>query len=144
MNAPLPYRLPGARKLLLPMRLDVSSVAKIELPNGDELLCTTEKLSRRELVLSCNQETLTRILPRRCTEPNKPCCVRASFSLPVESDSEYGSDRENQHIIECETVVFSARRVAQNRFLLQLRFTQLSALQAAGIATYIEQHKVGA
>ncbi len=127
------------RKLLLPMRLDVSSVAKVTLVDGSELPCATEQISRRELVLSCDHDTLIRILPRRCTDPNRPCCVWASFSLPADR----GRSPSAAPLIECETTIFAVRRVAQNRFLMHLRFNRLTLRQAAEIESYMEQGKVG-
>lgn len=140
MNAPLPHRLHPAPRLLLPMRLGVSSVAKITLSNGDELLCPTETLSRKELVINCTQEMLTQILPRGCTEPDKMMHVQATFSLP-DGVSENSKSRQT---VQGEAVVFAARRVARNRFLLQLRFTRLSLPQASVIEQFIEHHKATA
>lgn len=140
MNAPLPHRLSSAPRLLLPMRLGVSSVARITLSNGEELLCPTETLSRKELVISCTQETLAQILPRGCTEPDKMMRVQATFSLP-DGTSEDSRSRQN---VQGEALVFAARRVAKNRFLLQLRFTRLSLPQATVIEQFIEHRKATA
>ena len=48
--------------------------------------------------------------------------VQATFSLP-DGTSEDSRSRQN---VQGEALVFAARRVAKNRFLLQLRFTRLS------------------
>lgn len=143
MNAPLlPRTLPVTRQLLLPMRLDVSSVVRIELPDDEELICATETLSRRELVISCNQETLMRILPKGRTAHGERRSVKGTFFLPIAADETTGHG-EHRHLVHCSLEVHACRRVAQNRFLVQLRFAGLSLAHLAAIEAYIQQHKGG-
>ncbi len=88
-----------------------------------------EAIARDGLTVSCNRETLDRLLPNNETvAPKQAVNMRVNFSLPG-----------NTQAIKAECRVVCVRRLARDTFHLKMAFVDLAEKHFDSVSDYIEQ-----
>lgn len=97
-------------------RADVASDIVIEKPDGCQLTCKIANLSRTGVMLSCDQETASQLIPSLTVPaPGNPIFVKAQFSVPVVATQPV-SVVANGNLVHL-------RRIAKDRFQLGIKFS---------------------
>lgn len=134
MNASLPARLPDRRHLIHPLKLDVTSAARLVTPNGEEVWCQTDTLSRKELAVFCGEEELRLLIPKRHLGPGEARPLSLELHLPQ-------SPEFNAQLFNANVLIQGTRRIAKDRFMILLQFNELSLPQHVVLESYINHRK---
>lgn len=107
---------PAKHNLREQQRADVTLNVCIKNPAGEELSCTTANLSRAGVMISCDSDTVQKLVPTR-TSPAPGQCIQVSarFAVPVVA-TQTVSVRAEGHIVHL-------RRVSRNEFHVGVHFT---------------------
>lgn len=96
-------------------RADVESEIVIEKADGCQLTCKIANLSRTGVMLSCNQDTVSKLIPRlKVPAPGSLTVVKARFSVPVAATQPVS-------IVASGNIVH-LRRMARDEFQLGIQF----------------------
>lgn len=92
-------------------RLDVT----VSLPTGEAFKCRAINLSRAGMMLSCDNETLTQLVPgQKAPAPGQRIDMLAKFSVPVVAAQNV--------TISADCLLIHLRRVARNEFQVGIQF----------------------
>jgi len=98
-------------------RAEVSLEITIEQQDGASLSCTMINLSRSGMMISCDQEILSALIPDQKTPaPGHWIPIRTSFSVPVVA--------QQPVLIEAAANIVHMRRIARNKFHLGIQFVE--------------------
>jgi hypothetical protein len=118
------------RQLIYHTHVNTSPTNKIEVcVNTDftSIHCYLDRVSRDGLTLSCDAETLRKIMPNKASvAPKDPITLTTAFTL---TDS-----------IEAQCRVIFARRVSKDHFILELKFTEINEQATLHLDNYIEEN----
>ncbi|MGO1461336.1 MAG: PilZ domain-containing protein [Marinobacter sp.] len=113
-------------------RADVVSDIVIEKPDGCLLTCKIANLSRTGVMISCDQETVSQLIPRlKVPAPGNLIVVKARFSVPV-------TPSQPVSIVANGTVVH-LRRMARNEFKLGIQFVDFEDNGFDYVDTYVRK-----
>ena len=89
-------------------------------------VCYLDRVSRDGLTLSCDFDTLQTLMPNKsCIEPKNPISFETSFKL--------------DKLIEAKCRVIFARRLAKDKFVLELKFIDISEQGMQLLDNFIEK-----
>lgn len=98
-------------------RVDVALDVSIKNPTGEELNCKAANLSRAGVMISCDFDTVQRLVPgRRTPAPGQWIQVSTQFAVPVVA-TQTVCVRAEGHIVHL-------RRVSRDEFHLGVHFTE--------------------
>ena len=94
--------------------------------NDTNEICYLNRVSRDSLTLACDASTLNTLIPNKvCVVPNAPILLKANFAL-------------SQNIEASCRVVFT-RRLSKDKFLLELKFVEISEQDMSNLDVFIEK-----
>ncbi len=94
--------------------------------NTTKSVCSLDRISRDGLTLSCDFVTLQTLMPNKsCIEPKNPISFEASFKL--------------DNLIEAKCRIIFARRLAKDKFVLELKFVDISEKGMHQLDSFIEK-----
>ncbi|WP_417543972.1 PilZ domain-containing protein [Marinobacter sp.] len=113
-------------------RADVVIDIVIEKPDGCQLTCKTSNLSRTGVMVSCNQETASQLIPNLKTPaPGDWISVKARFSVPVVTT-------QSVSILATGNIVH-LRRTAKDEFQLGIHFADFEGNGLDYVDRYVRE-----
>lgn len=108
--------IPAKPNLREQQRVDVALDVRVKQPSGEELNCKVANLSRAGIMISCDNDTVRKLIPGRTSPaPGHWIQVSTQFSVPVIA-AQTVSVKAEGHIVHL-------RRVSRNEFHLGVHFT---------------------
>lgn len=113
-------------------RADVVSDIVIEKSDGCQLTCKIANLSRTGVMLSCDQETVSQLIPRlKVPAPGHLIAVKTHFAVPVLTTQRV-SIVASGHIVHL-------RRTARDEFQLGIQFADFEDNGFDYVDTYVRK-----
>lgn len=117
-------------------RADIVSDIVIEKPDGCQLTCKIANLSRTGVMLSCDQETVSELIPHlKVPTPGSLIVVKTHFSVPVIAT-------QPMPIVARGNIVH-LRRMARDEFQLGIQFADFEGNGFDYVDTYVRKLLTG-
>lgn len=120
------------RQLIHHTHINTKPSDKIDVCVGTDFTktnCFLERVCRDGLTLSCDADTLQKIMPNKaCTAPRSPIILTTSFTVT--------------NNIEAKSRIIFARRLSKNRFIIELKFIEISEVAMQNLDNYIEANLI--
>ena len=113
-------------------RVEVSTDITIETGTGERLTCSAANLSRTGVMISCDQDTVKRLIPdQRPPAPGQWISVKTRFSVPVLPTQPVA--------IVADGNIVHMRRIARDEFQLGIQFCEFEGNGFDYVDRYVSQ-----